>query len=290
MIAACLTIAFAQSDNLELAAMCKVDQSDRHFVTSPQEINWEKVSVRDAYRQTRVRTLLQEGEVKTATDFDNAALIMQHGSRSSDYLLAHELGAISGYLGNFGTLSSLAEDRWLESLGMKQRWGSQFDWDGNLKPMETIGAVVTDHMRKDMLLPTADAVLRLGMKATMDGFDARLAYISRRMDANLWKSSKTLQGKVTVAAALKLVRDGKLNTSEDYANAAAAISRSSLADELLLAHELSVVAMLRRSKRAPELFMRTLDAYLVATGLPKRYATGSISKSSARVLNLRHHH
>jgi len=284
VLTAVLLFAFLQSDNVELAAMKKVDQTDRAFVTSPQEIDWEKISVRDAYRQQRVRVLLQDGEVKTARDFDNAALIMQHGNKPSDYLLAHELGSIAGYLGAFGSLPALAEDRWLESLGRKQRWGSQFKWDGSAKPIDKQGAVVTDHMRKDMFLPALADVARLGMQATMADIEKRAEYLEKRMDASLWENA--FPSKATVSVGLAAVRRNELNSADDYVNAAEALSKSRDSQELLLAHELSMVAMLRRSPRAPQVFTRTLDAYLAAIGVPKRYATGSISRSSARMLGL----
>lgn len=264
--------------------MKKVDQADRAFVTSPQEIDWEKIAPRDAYRQQRVREMLQAGDVETARDFSNAALIMQHGDKPSDYLLAHELGSIAGYLGAFGTLPALAEDRWLESLGRLQRWGPQFTFEGAVKPIDSRTPTVTDHMRKDLLLPTLDQINRLGMQANMADIENRLFYLERRMDPKLWKSSKILSGKVGIGAVLKAVRNGELNTADDYVNAAEALARSHDAQEILLAHELSMIAMLRRSPRAPQVFTRTLDAYLAATGLPKRYAKGAISRSSARVL------
>jgi len=210
---------------------------------------------------------------------------MQHGNNPSDYLLAHELASIAGYLGAFGSLPVLAEDRWLEALGRKQRWGSQFNWDGQAKPVDNRGAVVTDHMRKDLLLPTLAQIARLGMQATMSDIENRAAYIEKRMDASLWKSSFPV--KATAAAALNAVRRNELNTADDYVNAAEALSKSRDAQVLLLAHELSIIAMLRRSPRAPQVFTRTLDAYLAATGLPKRYAAGAISRSSATILGSR---
>lgn len=287
MISAILLLAFLQPDNAELSAMTKVDQLDRAFVNSPSEIDWERIAPRDAYRQQRVREMLQAGEVKTAEDFDNAALIMQHGSKPSDYLLAHELAAIAGYLGNFGSLPALAEDRWLESLGRRQRWGSQFTWEGVVKPLDPADVSVTDKMRKDLFLPTLEAVRRLGMKAAMADFDGRIEYIKRRMDPKLWKNSKTLAIRPSVKKALDAVRRGEINTAEDYVNAAVALSSSRDASTLLLAHELSMIAMARRSKHAPALFMRTMDAYLTATGLPKRYAQCAVSLSSSRVLHRR---
>jgi hypothetical protein len=278
---AVLLLVFA--DNPELEALKKVDQADRSFVSSPSEIKWEIVSVRDAARQQRVRELLLADQVRTAQDFDNAALIMQHGSRPSDYLLAHELGAIAAYMGNLGSLPALAEDRWLESIGRQQRWGSQFDWDGNVKEMDTAGAAVTDGMRSDLLLPTLDEIKRLGMKAAMNDIDAKLERLQGSLDKSKWKPNRELRKGVSPRRALQIVRSG-LSGPEDYVNAAKALSTSRDPKELLLAHELSLLAMSRHDERAPQLFAKTMDAYLAATGLPKRYAVGGVAPGVRRLL------
>ena len=284
MLVAALLIAL--SDNVELEALKKVDQSDRHFVSTPQEIDWENISKRDAARQQRVRELLLADQVHTARDFDNAALIMQHGNKPSDYLLAHELASIAAYKGNFGSLPALAQDRWLDSIGKQQRWGSQFDWEGKVKPLQTKGVVVTDQMRRDLLLPALDEIQQLGMKASMANLKEKIAYIELRMDNSRWQSSKLLANKPSIAEALSAVQRGELNTAEDYANATIALATSQKPDELLLAHELSIIAMARKSPKAPRLFARTLDRYLASIGFSPRYLRGQVAPGVARELQL----
>ena len=284
MLVAALLIAL--SDNVELEALKKVDQSDRHFVSTPQEIDWENISKRDAARQQRVRELLLADQVHTARDFDNAALIMQHGNKPSDYLLAHELASIAAYKGNFGSLPALAQDRWLDSIGKQQRWGSQFDWEGKVKPLQTKGVVVTDQMRRDLLLPALDEIQQLGMKASMANLKEKIAYIELRMDKSRWQSSKLLANKPSIAEALSAVQRGELNTAEDYANATIALATSQKPDELLLAHELSIIAMARKSPKAPRLFARTLDRYLASIGLSPRYLRRQVAPGVARELQL----
>jgi hypothetical protein len=208
-------------DNVELEALRKVDQSDRHFAASPQELDWERISKRDAARQQRVREILLADQVHTARDFDNAALIMQHGSKPSDYLLAHELAAIAAYKGNIGSLPALAQDRWLNSIGRQQRWGSQFDWGGMVKPMQQTGAVVSDQMRKDLLLPTAAEIEEHGMRASTQDVDAKIGYIQKRIEAREGPTQKELVG-ASVEVALQRVREQTLVTANDYAAAAKA--------------------------------------------------------------------
>jgi hypothetical protein len=272
-------------DNVELEALRKVDQSDRHFVSSPQEINWERISKRDAARQQRVRELLLADEVHTARDFDNAALIMQHGNKPSDFLLAHELAAIAAYKGNFGSLPALAQDRWLDSIGRQQRWGSQSDWEGRKKPMPKTGAVVTDQMRRDLLLPTLAETEKYGMRASTQDIDEKIEYIQKRLDAREGPTQKELI-RASVEAALQIVREEKLVTANDYAAAAKALLKSSKPDQLLLAHELSVIAMAWRSVEGPRLFAETLDRYLAAIDLPLRYSVGSVCPGVRRELRL----
>ena len=280
MLVAVLILALA--DNVELEALKKVDQSDRHFVTSPQEIDWERINKRDAERQQRVRELLLADQVHTARDFDNAALIMQHGNKPSDFLLAHELAAIAAFKGNFGSLPALAQDRWLDSIGKPQRWGSQFDWDGNVKPMHEAGAVITDQMRQDLLLPTAAEIKQHGMKAPMMNVETRIAYIEKRMNSKLW--SDTFVSPPSRIEALRVVREQRLNTTRDYAYAAEGILQSKQADHLLLSHELALIAMARKHPDGPRLFARSLDAYLLSIGQKKRYKTGIVAPGVARVL------
>jgi hypothetical protein len=276
---------FLSADNPELEALKKVDQSDRHFVSSPQEIDWHKIGARDQARQQRVRELLLSDQVHTARDFDNAALIMQHGSKPADYLLAHELAAIAAYKGNFGSLPALAEDRWLNSIGQEQRWGSQFDWQGKVKPIRKTAAGVTDQMRRDLLLPTLDEIDGFGQRAPMHDFDGKIAYIEKRL-ANRDAPAQPVFSSATIDQTIRLIRDHKVVSAADYATAADTLSKSNRPEELLLAHELSVIAMAWRAPAAPRLFAKTLDGFLRSTGLPPRYAGGAVARGVRRELGL----
>lgn len=279
---ALLVAATGAPENAELEALKKADQADRQFVSSPQEIDWARIAPRDAARQQRVRELLLADAVHSAQDFDNAALIMQHGSKPSDFLLAHELAAIAAYKGNFGSLVALAEDRWLDSLGRQQRWGSQFDWEGLVKPVARLGSVVTDQMRRDLLLPTLAEIDKHGAKAPMMDLEGKIAYIEKRMDASRWRP--TLVRSPSLAGALETVGQQRLNTAQDYVLAARALLGSSDSDQLLLSHELAVLAMTRRHAEAPKLFRLSLDSYLRSTGLTPRYASGAVAPGVRRVL------
>ncbi|MBA3726593.1 MAG: hypothetical protein H0W86_09095 [Armatimonadetes bacterium] len=290
LLAAIAALSMSVNSSAELAALRKADQTARHFTTPPTQAEWEKISLRDAARRNRVRELLLADEVRTAEDFDAAALIFQHGDKPEDYLLAHELSAIAAFKGSFGNLPALTEDRWLASLGRLQRWGSQFDGEGKLKPPDTRGPVVTDQMRRDFLLPTLKEVQEGGFDAVMKNLDVRIKYLTRRLDKRIWKDSDGLRKllsssrKREVERALRIVASGELNTPADYRNASAILLRSREPKALLLAHELATLAMSRRDRASKRLFVLSLDTYMAATGLSPRYRAGNVAPGVRREL------
>lgn len=284
VLAVTLCYCLVQADNLELTQLRNADQADRHFVSTWLEIDWQRIGKRDAARRNRVREILTADQVHTATDFDCAALIMQHGDRPSDFLLAHELASIAAYLGKFGSLPALTEDRWLNSLDRPQRWGSQFKIDGSSRPIDTLSPTVTDSMRRDLLLPTVEEIKLHGMKASMANIEEKINYIESRMDKSRWKDSVRLTGSSSIEQTLTAVNQGELNTANDYVRAAQALIKSKNPTVLLLAHELSLIAMARRSPDAPRLFAKSLDLYLAATGLPKRYSGAPLCPGVIRYL------
>src|SRR6266851_3226466 len=85
-----VVLASAPSDNSELAKMFDEDQADR-TPAAGSSIDWIKVAPRDAARLARVKQMYSSDELKTGTDYWQAALILQHGSAPEDALLAHEL-------------------------------------------------------------------------------------------------------------------------------------------------------------------------------------------------------
>src|SRR5262249_39592220 len=79
-----------EKDSVELARLFAEDQADR----SPKDakaIDWTTVSARDRKRLARVKELYEAGKLLTGADHYHAAMILQHGGASADYLLAHEL-------------------------------------------------------------------------------------------------------------------------------------------------------------------------------------------------------
>jgi hypothetical protein len=102
------------------------------------------------------------------------------------------------------------------------------------------------------------------------------------MDATQW--THTFHSRPNLKSALKAVAEQRINTTRDYSYAAEAIQKSSKTDELLLSHELALIAMARKHPDGPRLFATSLDTYLSAIGLQKRYAGGLVAPGVARVL------
>ena len=74
----------AQINNAELQKMRDDDQSAR----TDTNIDWLKLNKADSLREKRVYQLLKSNQVLTASDYENAALIFQHGVDSVAYKMA----------------------------------------------------------------------------------------------------------------------------------------------------------------------------------------------------------
>ena len=80
-------------DNPELRSIREADQADRR--STPASDTWRGVMQRDSERRTRVLEILKDGQLSTAWDYYNAALVLQHGGSSEDIRLAHSLSTIA---------------------------------------------------------------------------------------------------------------------------------------------------------------------------------------------------
>ncbi|HZS56802.1 MAG TPA: hypothetical protein VFA65_20515 [Bryobacteraceae bacterium] len=114
-------------DNAILIALCAADQRDR--VPNFYKGNEFLVSKRDQRRRTIVSALIRRAGLNTASDFYNAALIFQHGSKERDYKLAQNLAHKALRRGHEGApwLFAAATDRLLLEQGKKQKFGTQFE-------------------------------------------------------------------------------------------------------------------------------------------------------------------
>jgi len=142
------------ADNVELRQLHDEDQADR----TPEgggAIDWSVVGPRDAARLARVKALLAEGAIRTATDYYRAAMVLQHGREPEDFLLAHEFCVVALTLGKNDKetrwLAASSEDRFLMNIERPQRFGTQFhSAAGGPWQLYDVDAALTDGIRELM--------------------------------------------------------------------------------------------------------------------------------------------
>jgi hypothetical protein len=136
--------AAAQQDVPRIRQLMVQDQRERgipladsgHGMLSDAEakklpvVSNQEMSTHDMARRAEAVKLLSDGQLHTAEDFFDAALIFQHGSTPDDYLLAHVLAidalAKDNTKRQFRNLAALTLDRYLQSTGKPQVFGTQY--------------------------------------------------------------------------------------------------------------------------------------------------------------------
>lgn len=117
------------SSNAEVKQIVDADQDARKFdfskVTTKQI---EDMAKGDVARLKRIKEIVASGDLKTSDDFDNAALVFQHGGTFEDYALAHELSVCALLLGKRSAswLAGASYDRMLVNVGIPQRFATQY--------------------------------------------------------------------------------------------------------------------------------------------------------------------
>lgn len=117
----------SKSISQELKELYKADQEDRENWANGGT-DWEVVKPRDEARLKRVTELYGQGLLRTGEDMFYAGMIFQHGNSPESYKIAMELSKKSWELGNPDGkwLYPRAEDRYLQSIGKPQIWGTQY--------------------------------------------------------------------------------------------------------------------------------------------------------------------
>lgn len=153
----------AQINNAELQKMRDDDQAARMDETT----DWLKVSKEDSIREKRVYQLLASNLVLTATDYENAALIFQHGDDSISYKMAVKMmeKAVEIDPNIDKWLLAAATDRYLVSIGKPQIYGTQYYKETREGPfiMNDLDTTkITDEERRKFNVPTlAEQKLKL---------------------------------------------------------------------------------------------------------------------------------
>ena len=163
------------ADNAELASLYRDDQKARDST----DIDWTVVSREDAQRRARVLVLLGEGQLRTATDYFNAAMVFQHGVDLADYRIAHALATLAATLdperANYRWLVAASWDRMMTAQLQPQWYGTQFQGsDEGLFLYPVAEGAVDDAERVRMGVPTlAQSQARVGEMAASVGQQPR---------------------------------------------------------------------------------------------------------------------
>ena len=165
--------------NEEMKNIVDADQADRRR-------DWSKLSAdehkamgeRDHARNRRAREIIAAGELHTAADFADAALVMQHSVGFTGYQTAHELAVCAMLLGDRSRgrwLIAATYDRLLGSVGHDQRFGTQFRGLGGVNTLMRVDeAGLCDAEREALGCPTLEQARgRQATPATAAG-DAKL--------------------------------------------------------------------------------------------------------------------
>jgi len=119
-------------DSVILRRMFQEDQADRNVdddaMTEQQRSEWRKrLRTRDDQRHKEVMDLVKRGELHSGADFEEAAVIFQHGLDPDDYLLAHTLAVIAVAKGRSQSrwLVAATLDRYLHKMKQQQIYGTE---------------------------------------------------------------------------------------------------------------------------------------------------------------------
>ena len=156
---------YLKAINAELYQIYQDDQADRNV----DKIDWSVVTPRDDARYARVLQLADAQLLKHGDDYFHAAMVMQHGEKPDDYQRAHLWAKKAFELNSENQsarwLACAAEDRYLQSIGKPQIWGTQYkrpkkDGPWTQEPFDR--QAKTDAERKEMGVPgLAESQLQL---------------------------------------------------------------------------------------------------------------------------------
>lgn len=145
--------------SIELKQLYMADQAERS--------GGKVIYLNDIDRLNRVKEIESKGGLISAEDFYHAAMFYQHGGSSEDYLKAfqHSKRAleIKSNLNSAKWLKCAAEDRYLQSIGKPQVWGTQFKSLDNkvwtLEPFDPYSKTL--EQRNECLLPTLEETFQM---------------------------------------------------------------------------------------------------------------------------------
>ena len=138
------------------AEMKAIYTEDQRVRTEPST-DWKVVNKTDGERREQTKKLLASGALHTGKDYEEASFVFQHGDSPDDYLLAHTLAMVAVSKGDATAIwiASATLDRYLEKIGQKQVFGTQYSSDAQHRwtqePYDR--ELVSDALRRQLAVP-----------------------------------------------------------------------------------------------------------------------------------------
>lgn len=136
--------------NTELEKLYFEDKNDRKL-ESLNDFIQDEIDERDSMRLKRVYEMIKSKEIDENEIWNchYVALLLQNGDSSQDFKLAHEYAKKAVDMGSEVTkwLYAATLDRYLLSIGEKQKYGTQFDLSGDEPKLAPYDESTTDEER-----------------------------------------------------------------------------------------------------------------------------------------------
>jgi hypothetical protein len=153
--------------NNELAALYAADRREHNPQTAPPQ-TYEELRERDRKRRERVAEMITADELQTAEDYFHAAQLFHHGDTINDFEQAYNLAVKAAEMGHRPArwMAAAACDRWLIEQGKPQKYGTQYNGDGERLWLVEVDPATTDDERAAWDVPSLSEALRRAEEVT----------------------------------------------------------------------------------------------------------------------------
>ena len=154
--------------NNELFSLYKADKQERLNQPKVNTPEYKAMRGRDLDRRERVMEIFAANELHTAEDHYHAAWIMNHGDTPDDARNAHLLALRSSEFGYRAArwLAAATYDRWQMYQGKRQKYGTNYVYDGRRDRLWDVDPQTTDEERAAWDVPPLAEQLRKAEEAS----------------------------------------------------------------------------------------------------------------------------
>ncbi len=150
---------YLDSVNIWVYQMFESDRLDRK--NFGRKDDWSLVAKKDSMRRERIKGIMAKSELKVSDDYYHAAMIMHHGTDSTDYRIANELAAKAVELDSKNEkarwLFAASKDRHLLATGKPQIYGTQYNYVNGRYTLDPFDRkAISDKQRKKWGVPSLD--------------------------------------------------------------------------------------------------------------------------------------